>query len=264
MNDNAVLLVESLNESTVSITLNRPDRRNALNIELMRALCAELNSLAADPVRRVVLLRGAGSVFCSGMDLQETSDPEASERSVDMVAKTFATLLDTNLITIAVAQGAAFAGGAGLLTCCDFAVASPDLRIGFPEVRRGLIPALVAAVTVNRLTDAAQRELFLVAEPILTERALALGLIHQIAPADELLQCACLLAGSILMGAPEAIRQCKSWLRDLRKIERSHLLRNALAFHKQAKNADEVREGLTAFQERREPDWTNCRSAGEL
>ena len=264
MTNNSVLLVESLDEFTATITLNRPDRRNALSIGLMQALCSELESLAADPVRRIVLLRGAGTAFCSGMDLHETSDPEVAEQSANMVAKTFGTLLDSNLVTIAVAHGAAFAGGAGLMACCDFAVASPDLRIGFPEVRRGLVPALVAAVTMDRLSITAQRELFLLAEPINADRALAIGLIHRIAPADSLLEDAQSLAASILKAGPEAVRQTKKWLQLVRATERSQLLSRALLFHKHAKNADEVREGVTAFQERREPDWSACRPDGEL
>lgn len=255
MTDAAVLQIESLNESTAILTLNRPDRFNALNIELMQSLCAAFDSLAAEPRRRLVLLCGAGKGFCSGLDLRETSDSKVAELSADWVARTFQTVRSSPLVTVCAAHGAAFAGGAGLLACCDFAVVASDLKIGFPEVRRGLIPALVAAVLQDRLREADLNELFLIAEPISAERALSMGLVHRVVPADQLFNEGKVLASLILKGGPEAVRHTKHWLHQLRSIDRSQALSAALNLHKQVRVGSEAQEGLDAFLQRREPNW---------
>lgn len=254
--DSPVLLVDKTDAVTAIITLNRPERRNALTIQLMEVLCAALDDLAADPERRVAIVNGAGPAFCSGLDLNETSDAEVAEHSADWVARTFKTLSHSPLVTIAAAHGAAFAGGAGLLGCCDFVVATEDLRIGFPEVRRGLIPALVAAVLQDRLRDGDLRELFLVAEPITAQQARAMGLVHRVVSNDRLLDEAQSLAATILKGGPEAVRQTKRWLQELRGVEHAQQLSQALKAHKRAREGDEAEEGLAAFLEHREPDWS--------
>lgn len=256
MND-AVLLVEQLDEHATLITLNRPQRRNALTIELLEALCATFDSLAAEPRRRIAILRGAGAAFCAGLDLHEAADLDVAERSAQWVARTFETIAASPLVTIAAAHGAAYAGGGGLLACCDFALAADDLRIGFPEVRRGLVPALVTAVLTNRLRDGDLRELFLLGEPISAEVACAMGLVHRVVPGDRLIDEARSLAAKILQGAPDAVRQTKRILHELRPNDLLQLLARSLESHKQARMSDEAREGLAAFREHRQPDWSN-------
>lgn len=251
-----VLLIEQLDEATTLLTLNRPERRNALSLELMGALCGAFDQLANEPQRRVVILRGAGPAFCSGLDLQESADPRIAEQSAKSVARTFQTLSQCPLITIAAAHGAAFAGGAGLLACCDFAIGSDDLRVSFPEVRRGLIPALVAAMMLDRFADSDLRELFFVAEPISAERALSMRLLHRVVPAEHLLDEARALAATILQGAPQAIRETKRLLRELRGQSPSQRLTLALEAHQHAREGREVQEGIAAFLERRAPNWT--------
>ena len=251
----SVLLSEELDEATVLLTLNRPERRNALTIELMEALCQKLEALALEPQRRVVILSGAGSAFCTGLDLTEAADVDLAERSAECVARTFETILRSPLICIAAAQGAALAGGAGLLACCDLAIASKDFLIGFPEVRRGLIPALVATVLRDRLRDHDLRELLFVAEPIDAQRALAIGLINHVVPPDRLLLGAHSLAAKILKGAPGAVRQTKKLLRELSGVDPSQLFAQALTVHKEARRSHEASEGLAAFKAKREPNW---------
>lgn len=251
----SVLITEQLDEATVLLTLNRPDRRNALTIELMSALCGALDTLASEPGCRVLILRGAGLAFCSGLDLLEAADPNVAEHSADWVARTFKTLSHSPLVTIAAAHGAAFAGGAGLLACCDFAIAADDLKIAFPEVRRGLIPAMVAAVLHGRVRDSDLRELFLIGEPVAAEQARAMGLVQRIVPGDRLLDEARSLATVILKGAPDAVRQTKRWLYELRSTEPALLLTQALKVHKRARQSAEAEEGLAAFREHREPEW---------
>jgi methylglutaconyl-CoA hydratase len=251
----AVLLVEHLDDAVTLLTLNRPQRRNALSIELMESLCNEFASVAADPRRRVVILRGAGPAFCAGMDLYEAADASVAEQSAQCVARLFETVTKSSLATIAAAHGAALAGGGGLLACCDLAVASEELQIGFPEVRRGLIPALVAAYLQSRLRDGELRELMLLGEPIAAERAREMGLVQRIVPADRLLDEAKSLAAQIAAGAPQAVRETKRLLLDLRRTPVNQGASLALDFHQQARGGNEAAEGLAAFLERRAPQW---------
>src|SRR5205085_7885173 len=138
-----VVLVEKQTPKITLITLNRPERRNALTIELLTELIAAIEGAAADPEQRVLILRGAGAAFCTGLDLNEAAEVAKAHASAEMVAKTLVTLGQTRLITIAIVQGAAVAGGAGIMSACDFVIAAEGTKIGYPEVRRGLVAGLV-------------------------------------------------------------------------------------------------------------------------
>jgi methylglutaconyl-CoA hydratase len=249
----SVLTIDQSGEAVAIITLNRPERRNALTIELMDSLRHALDQFAAR--MRVVILRGAGPAFCSGLDLVEAADAEVAERSAMCVARTFRTVCESPLVTIAAVHGAAYAGGAGLMACCDFVVAEDGLKICFPEVRRGLVPALAAAVSRRRLRDGDLRELVLLAEPIDAQRALEMRLVDRVVPGDKLMEEAEAIAASVLKGAPHAIRHTKHLLGQLDPIDREQLFGQALRSHTQARHSDEAREGLAAFHERREPNW---------
>jgi len=254
MND-CVLIIERRDEATAVLTLNRPERRNALSIELMQSLCQALTSLSAEPQLRLVILRGHGSAFCAGLDLREAAETELAEQSAHLVAQTFEAIASSRLLTVGAAQGSAYAGGAGLLACCDFVVAADDLRLGFPEVRRGLVPALVAALLCARLGGPLLREMLLLAEPIDALRALHAGLVHRVVPGGRLMAEAEGLATALLQGAPEAMRQTKRLLAELASVDPGERMSLALEFHKQARRSDEAREGVAAFAEHRAPVW---------
>ncbi|MBI1314829.1 enoyl-CoA hydratase/isomerase family protein [bacterium] len=250
-----VLLQTTINESTVCLTLNRPARRNALTIELMESLCEALQDLAVTPDCRAVILNGAGSVFCAGLDLIEAAETELADRSAECVARTFQAVLSSPLVTIAVAHGAACAGGGGLMVACDFVVASDDLRVCFPEVRRGLVPALASVVLRRRLRDADLRRLLLLAESIDAQQGLAVGLLDCVVSSDRLLDEAQTLIATVLRGAPQAVRHTKELLvaGQVEVIEQQ--FHQALNSHKLARHSPEAAEGLVAFREKREPNW---------
>lgn len=252
---NNVILTEQIDGATTLLTLNRPDRRNALTIELIDALCEAIRTVEADPKQRIIIIRGAGAGFCSGMDLQEASVPELAEQSAHGIARLFDTITQSPLISIAAAHGAAYAGGIGLLASCDFAIGSDDLKLAFPEVRRGLVPALVAALLRDRIREGEAKELFLTAEPITAARAHSIGLIHRVVATELVLREACSISVSVLKGAPDAVRSTKRLLRDLRSTDLSQSLAKALHAHKQARSSTEAVEGLAAFLQHREPIW---------
>lgn len=237
------------------LRLNRPERRNALTIELMRQLCEQLERLPDEGVRAVVLC-GAGPVFCAGLDLVEARDDDVAEESAHWVARTLATVCESPLVTIAAAHGAAMAGGAGLMAACDVVVAASDLVVGFPEVRRGLMPALVSTVLPRRLSAAVMRELLLLAEPVGAERALSIGLVNRLCEPGEVLATARQLAQTACLAAPQALRDTKRLLLELPQLPPSQQREHALRAHTRARNNDEAREGLAAFREKRDPKWS--------
>src|ERR1043165_8769822 len=147
-----VVLIEKQTPQITVLTLNRPERRNALTIELMNDLAAAIETAGADPTQRIAILRGAGKAFCTGLDLGEALKHEPRE-TAENVAKLLLSLAETRLVTIAMVHGAAVAGGAGVMSACDFVIASDHTKIGYPEVRRGLVAGLPAGQRPARLRN---------------------------------------------------------------------------------------------------------------
>jgi methylglutaconyl-CoA hydratase len=249
------ILVEALERGIMSLMLNRPERRNALSIGLVEQFCSEIEQLARDPSQRVAIVRGAGPVFSAGLDLREAADDSLVERSAAAISRALDLLRTSPLIMIAAVQGGAFAGGAGLMAACDIVIAAADAKIGFPEARRGLLPALIGGVLVNKVREGDLRELFLTGEPIDAMRAQQVGLVQRVVPADRLLEEALNAARSVAAGGPQTIRQTKALINEMflpLTNHKSHLVET----HLSARQSDEAREGLKAFAEKREPKWS--------
>jgi methylglutaconyl-CoA hydratase len=255
VSDANLLLADNSDAAVGLLTLNRPDKRNALNVALIEQLTTVVERAGAEPGRRVLILRANGPVFCAGLDLGEAADPASAGRSAEALAALYLAICRSPLVTIAAAQGAAYGGGAGLLAACDFVVAAEDLHIGFPEVRRGLVAALVTCLVRRQLGDRHIRELVLLGEPVPAGRALDLGFVNRVVPVAGLLTAANGLAREVCKGAPGAIARTKRLLDDLapRPIEED--LRRALGYHLEARQSAESAEGIAAFREKREPRW---------
>ena len=249
------VLIDRSHAGIVVLTLNRPERRNALNATLLDALCAAIQAAGTDRTRRVLVLRGAGAAFCAGLDLQETLDETAAERNAHRVLRTLRTVARSRLISIACVQGAAMAGGAGLMAACDFAVAADDAKFGLPEVRRGLVAAIVMCFLMRNVAGRHVRSLVLQGNAIDAREAAAIGLINRAVPPARLVDEAMGLAGEILKGAPQAIERTKTLLDQLSPWDLSRDLDTALSHHMDAKGSLEAREGLRAFLEKRAPMW---------
>lgn len=250
------ILVEQRSVFTI-VTLNRPDRRNALTIELMNQLVGAVEAANRDSSRRAIILRGAGEGFCAGLDLKEAQQSGSHEESARSVANMLKTIHTSKLPTIAAVHGHAMAGGAGLMAACDLSVCAAGTKIGYPEVLRGLVPALVSTLLRHQIGDRRLRELFLTAESITAERALELGLINRIVPggADGAMNGAIELATSIAKGAPGALAATKQLLADLRGSSIETDLQKALLIHEHARTGNEAAEGIAAFMEKRQPKW---------
>jgi methylglutaconyl-CoA hydratase len=250
------LVVAADREPSVRLlTLNRPERRNALNIVLLKELAAAVEAAERDPAVRAIVLRGAGPVFCAGLDLQEAADAAVAETSAEQVARALAAIHRSPKVTIAAVHGAALAGGAGLMTCCDFVVAAEGTLIGYPEVRRGLVAALVLSFLTRRIREADARELLLLAEPIDAARALAIGLVNRVVAPNEIVNEALAIAGHVALGAPQALAQTKQLLDALRPRPVYEDLDRARQAHAAARASDEAQEGIAAFLAKRPPKW---------
>lgn len=250
-----LILLETVEPGIVAVTLNRPERRNALGIELLDRLCAEIERLADDPANRVVILRGAGPVFSAGLDLREAADNSLVERSANAVRRALKLLRGTPLIVIAAVQGGAFAGGAGIMAACDIVVAADDATIGFPEARRGLLPALICGVLRHKVREGDLCDLFLAGDSIGAARAQQVGLVQRIVPSDRLFEEAVAVARSVLAGGPETIRHTKQLLNDTFNPDGNAAGTNLIETHLAARHSNEAREGLAAFIEKRQPKW---------
>src|SRR3989454_11149666 len=251
-----VVLIERQTPQITLVTLNRPERRNALTIELLTELVAAIKVASDEAHERILILRGAGAAFCTGMDLKAATSQNAHAMA-ELVAKTLLTLSQTRLVTIAAVHGAAVAGGAGIMSACDFVVAAQGTKIGYPEVRRGLVAGLVMTFLSRQVGERNMRELLLGSELIDAERAKEIGLVNRVVAQDDLMTEALNFAESVLQGAPAALAQTKRLIDELwwRSVKQDVDL--ALKYHMQARESAEAREGIAAFNEKRKPNWVS-------
>jgi methylglutaconyl-CoA hydratase len=250
-----VVLTEKETPQTTVITLNRPERRNALTIELLSELNAAIKTASDEPHERVLILRGAGAAFCTGLDLKEAADQTKAHATAEMVASTLIAISQTRLITIAAVHGAAVAGGAGIMSACDFVVAAQGTKIGYPEVRRGLVAGLVMTFLRRQAGERKMRELLLGSELIDAERAEQIGLVNRVVARADLMNEAQKFAQSVLQGAPGALTQTKRLIDELWSSSVKEDIDLALQYHMQARESEEAREGIAAFNEKRKPKW---------
>jgi methylglutaconyl-CoA hydratase len=251
----AVVLIEKQSPQITVATLNRPERRNALTLELLTQLCAAIKVASDEPQTRVVILRGAGAAFCTVLDLKEAADQTKAHATAEMVANTLIVISQTHLVTIAAVHGAAVAGGAGIMSACDFVVAAERTKIGYPEVRRGLVAGLVMTFLRRQVGERNMRELLLGSELIEAERAKEIGLVNRVVPQNDLMTEALKFAGSVLQGAPGAVAQTKRLIDELWWRSVKDDVDVALKYHMEARESDEAREGIAAFNEKRRPNW---------
>jgi methylglutaconyl-CoA hydratase len=256
-------ILETIDERGVAIlTLNRPHRRNAFDRALVVALTAALRRLDASASIRVVALCGAGGDFCAGGDIEwmrtlANASPQEREHDAAMLSEMFLTLDQLAKPTVAIVEGVAFGGGFGLVACCDIAISDSGSKFCLSEVRLGLIPAVVGPYVVRAIGPRASRALFLTAEPIYADRALQLGLIHQIAPRGEIHASSGHVIDSLLRGAPTAQVRAKALVALCAQSPIDVELRTETARLISAQwDSSEGAEGLSSFLEKRTPNWS--------
>jgi methylglutaconyl-CoA hydratase len=242
-----------------TITLNRPERRNAMTPTMQEELLAALAE-AAESSCRVVVLAGAGEAFCAGLDLavlQEMNDKPAAEYTADAerIARLFRAIYELPKPTIAAVNGAAIAGGAGLATICDFTLAVHGAKFGYTEVKIGFVPALVAAFLTLQIGDKRARDLLLTGRLFSAEEAHRLGLVDQVMHPEELRAHTLELARCLKANSPESIAMTKRLLAAQNKAWLDAAIEYALAANAEARTTHDFREGVAAFLEKRKPVW---------
>jgi methylglutaconyl-CoA hydratase len=189
------------------------------------------------------------------LDLEAAADSSKAHATAEMVAGMLLALAETRLVTIAMVHGAAVAGGAGIMSACDFVVAAERTKIGYPEVRRGLVAGLVMTFLRRQLRERDLRELLLASELIEVERAREIGLVNRVVPVGELENEAQKIAASVLQGAPGAIANSKRLMEALWSTSFQEDIELALRHHLEARESAEAKEGIAAFNEKRPPNW---------
>lgn len=242
-----------------TITLNRPDKRNALSDELISDLLHAFGE-AAKSSAQVLTLTGAGTAFCAGMDLENLKGligrtPEEHLKDSETIAQLFRALYDFPKPTIAAVNGAAMGGGVGLATLCDFTLAAPEAKFGYTEVRIGFVPAIVSVFLLRQVGEKCARDLLLTGRLFEAEEAHRLGLVNEIVPADRLLERANELARQILENSPTSLRATKRLLSQYARRELDEQIKAAVLENAGIRTTGDFREGLSAFLEKRKPRW---------
>jgi len=244
-----------------TLWLNRPEKNNAFNAEMIRELILVLNEVQRDKSLRFLVLRGRGKHFSAGADLawmQDSArlDYNANMRDAHELGELMHKLYHLKIPTLAVVQGAAFGGAVGLIACCDMAIGTADAQLALSEVRIGLAPAVISPFVVQAIGERATRRYALTAERFDGQRARELGLLAETYPASELDAALDQWVDNLLLNSPQALNACKELLlevgdgdfdADLRQTTEQAIAR--------LRTSPEGQEGLSAFLEKRTPAW---------
>ena len=243
-----------------TLTLNRPEKRNAISFELIDDLLRALVEVASSDAI-VMILTGAGKAFCSGMDLEALQGmtgrtPELNLDDSKRMASLFRSLYDFPKPTIAAVNGPAIAGGTGLATLCDFTLAVPEAKFGYTEVRIGFVPAIVSTFLLRQVGEKTARDLLLTGRLFDAAEALRIGLITEIVPPEQLLDRARALAQLLMENSPMSLAYTKRLLSDQARAELDSHIETAVAENAAIRATADFREGIASFLEKRKPKWT--------
>lgn len=253
------LTLEHANQ-IATITLNRPDKRNAISTEMIEDLLAALGACEHERSTRVVIITGAGKAFCSGMDLDalKAVAGQSTDQNLEdskRMARMFRRLYDFPKPLIAAVNGPAIAGGCGIATLCDFTLAVPDAKFGYTEVRIGFIPAIVSVFLIRQIGEKRARDLLLTGRIFAAEEAQQLGLVNAIVAPEKLLDTARELADSLLASSPTSLTRTKILLSQTAREALDRDLELAVAQNAAIRSTRDFKEGVAAFLEKRNPDW---------
>jgi methylglutaconyl-CoA hydratase len=243
-----------------TITLNRPDKRNAISFELIDDLLGALKEVElSDTI--VLILTGSGKAFSSGMDLDNLKaligrSPEQNLQDSETMVRLFRTLYEFPKVTIAAVNGAAIAGGTGLALLCDFTLAVPEAKFGYTEVRIGFVPAIVSTFLLRQVGEKQARDLLLTGRIISAEEAARMGLINEIVAPENLMTRARELAALLMENSPSSLRATKQLLSDHARMELDPQLGAAVQENAAIRTTADFREGVTSFLEKRKPVWS--------
>ena len=248
-------------DRVATVTLNRPEKRNAISFELIDDLLRALDEVAKSPAL-VLILTGAGKAFCSGMDLENLKSligrsPEQNLKDSETMVRLFRSLYEFPKVTIAAVNGAAIAGGTGLAVLCDFTLAVPESKFGYTEVKIGFVPAIVSTFLLRQVGEKHARDLLLTGRTVGVEEALRMGLINEVVPADRLMTRARELAAQIMENSPTSLVLTKRLLSEHARAELDQQIEAAVRENAAIRTTKNFREGITSFLEKRKPRWSS-------
>lgn len=243
-----------------TITLNRPEKRNAISFELIDDLLHAFDEVSKSDAL-VLIVTGAGKAFCSGMDLDNLKgllgrSAEQNLQDSQTMARLFRTLYEFPKVTVAAVNGPAIAGGSGLAMLCDFTLAVPDAKFGYTEVRIGFVPAIVSTFLLRQVGEKQARDLLLTGRIFGAEEALRLGLLNEIVAPENLLKRARELASQIMENSSSSLRATKQLLTDHARAELEVQIEAAVRENAGIRSTADFREGISSFLQKRKPVWT--------
>jgi methylglutaconyl-CoA hydratase len=243
-----------------TVTLNRPEKRNAINSRMVSELQSALDEIENGHTR-VAIITGEGKAFCAGMDLEMLSDIASQSSAENMddsrrMAKMFRRIWGFSKPLIAAVNGAALAGGCGIATLCDFTLSVPEAKFGYTEVRIGFLPAIVSVFLTRQIGDKQARNLLLTGRLVEAPEALSLGLITEIVPRERLLQRAHELADVLVAASPVSLTRAKRLLTSAAAASVDQDLERAILENARIRCTADFKEGLASFLEKRKPIWS--------
>ncbi|WP_227430634.1 enoyl-CoA hydratase/isomerase family protein [Psychrobacter sp. I-STPA6b] len=254
-------LLVTIDNQVATVTLNRPDKRNAFNDEVIAELQQVFSQLGTDTQVRAIVLTGAGKAFCAGADLnwmRAMADYDRSENlaDADKLAQMLSTIYHCPKPTVAAIQGDVYAGGVGLVAVCDVAIAVKTASFCLSEVRLGLVPATISPYVVQAMGVRAARRYFLTAEVFDAKEARRIGLIHERVSEEELQDVVADISQRLCKVSPNALSVCKKLLDDVayQDIDES-LIQYTVEGIADIRASDEGKEGVQAFLQKRKPNW---------
>jgi len=244
---------------TAKITFNRPDKRNAISAKMICDLLTALDELEKDRTR-VVILTGAGSAFCAGMDLETLSalaqqTPQENQEDSRRMARMFRRIWSFPKPMIAAVNGHALAGGCGIATLCDFTLAVPEAKFGYTEVKIGFLPAIVSVFLTRQIGDKRARDLLLTGRLVEAQEAKELGLVTEIVAADKLMSRAAEIADQLIAASPSSLMRAKRLLTTAAAASVDADLERAVLENARIRCTPDFQEGLASFLEKRKPVW---------
>ena len=245
----------SVDRGIGTITLNRPDNRNALSVDLVNSLGDHLDEAINDDAVRVIVLTNEGNTFCAGADLSApTTTVEPGGRSRTFV-EIFEMIIASGTPVMGKINGHCMGGGVGLAAVLDISVASTEVKFGFTEVRLGVAPAVISVVCLPKLRMADAKELFLTGERISAQRAASVGLINRAASPDDIDDVVAEIAANVSRGGPAGLAACKELIAKVPEDSRDEAFEWTAKLSAALFRGEEGQAGIAAFRERRDAPW---------
>jgi methylglutaconyl-CoA hydratase len=246
--------------NVATITFNRPEKRNALSVQMIDELMVVLDEVEKSSAQAVILT-GAGKAFCAGMDLDALKNligktHEENIKDSERTARMFRRVYDFPLPTIGAVNGAAIAGGTAMATMCDFTLAVPNAKFGYTEVRIGFVPAIVSSILVWQVGHKIARDLLLSGRTFDADDAYRFGLVNEVVDPERLMQRAKELALELIQNSPSSMRLTKKLINGFIAAQLDQQIAAAIQDNAGVRTTEDFREGITSFLEKRKPRWS--------